>query len=57
MKIQTQQKNPHRKQTSIAQEFTVAFTIIISGVTIVSIVKNLNAWGINSNFPSVYDCI
>ena len=35
MKIQTEQNKPHRKQTSVAQEFTVSFTIIISGVTIV----------------------
>ena len=37
MKIQTKQNKPHRKQTSIAQEFIVSFTIIISGVTIVYI--------------------
>ena len=37
MKMQTKQNKPHRKQTSIAQEFTVSFTIIISGVTIVYI--------------------
>ena len=37
MKIQTEQNKPHRKQTSIAQEFIVSFTIIISGVTIVYI--------------------
>ena len=37
IKIQTEQNKPHRKQTSIAQEFTVSFTIIISGVTIVYI--------------------
>ena len=34
MKIQTEQNKPHRKQTSIAQEFIVSFTIIIYGVTI-----------------------
>ena len=28
MKIQTEQNKPHRKQTSIGQEFTVSFTII-----------------------------
>ena len=39
MKIQTEQKKPHREQTSIAQEFTVSFTIIKSGVTIVYIGK------------------
>ena len=37
MKIQTKQNKPHRKRTSIAQKFTVSFTIIISGVTIVYI--------------------
>ena len=35
MKIQTEQRKPHGKQMSIAWEFTVSFTIIISGVTIV----------------------
>ena len=39
MKIQIEQNKPHRKQTSIAQEFTVSFTIIKSGVTIVYIGK------------------
>ena len=39
MKIQTEQNKPHRKQTSITEEFTVSFTIIISGVTIVYIGK------------------
>ena len=52
MKIQTEQNKPHRKRTSIAQEFIVSFTIIIYGVTIVYIGKNLNAWGMNSNIPS-----
>ena len=37
MKIQTEQNKPHRNQTSISQEFTVSFTIIISGITIVYI--------------------
>ena len=37
MKIQTEQNKPHRKRTSIAREFTVSFTIIISDVTIVYI--------------------
>ena len=32
MKIQTEQNKPRRKPTSIAQEFTVSFTTIISGV-------------------------
>ena len=57
MKIQTEQNKPQRKQTNIAQKFTVSFTIIISGVTIVYIEKNLNAWGSNSNLPSGYECI
>ena len=35
MEIQTEQKKPQRKQTSIAQEFTVSLTILISGATIV----------------------
>ena len=37
MKIQTEPKKPHKNQTNIAQEFTISFTIIISGVTIVYI--------------------
>ena len=37
MKIQTEQNKPHKKQTSIAEEFTTSFTIIIFGVTIVYI--------------------
>ena len=37
MKIETEKNKPHRNQTSIAQEFIVSFTIIISGVTIVYI--------------------
>ena len=37
MKIQIEQNKPHRNQTSIAQEFIVSFTIIISGVIIVYI--------------------
>ena len=57
MNIQTEQNKPHRNQTSIAQEFTVSFTIIISSVTIVYIGKNLNAWGMNSNLPNGYDYI
>ena len=39
MKIQTEKNKPHRKKTSIAQEFTVSFTIIIFSVTIVYIGK------------------
>ena len=57
MNIQTNKNKPHRKQTSISQEFTVSFTIIIYSVTIVDIGKNLNAWGMNLNPPSGYDCI
>ena len=49
MKIQNAQKKPHRKHTSIAQEFTVSFTVIIFGFTIVYIGNNSNAWGTNSN--------
>ena len=56
MKIQTKQNKPHRKQTSIAQEFTVSFIIIISNVKMVYIGKNSNAWGMSFNFPSRYDC-
>ena len=37
MNIQTEQNKPHRNQTSIAKEFRVSFTIIISSVTIVYI--------------------
>ena len=37
MKIKTEQNKSHRKQRSIAQEFTVSFTIIISDATIVYI--------------------
>ena len=57
MKIQTKQNKPHRKHTSIAQEFKVSFKIIISGVTIVYIGKSSNAWDMNSNPPSGYHCI
>ena len=57
MKIQTEQNKPHRYWTSITQEFTISFTIIIFGVTIVYIGKNSNAWDMNSNTPSGYDCI
>ena len=57
MKIQTEQNKEHKKQISIAQEFRVSFTIIISDVTIVYIGNNLNAWDMNLNPPSGYDCI
>ena len=43
MNIQTKQNKPHRKRTSIAQEFTVSFTIIISDVTIVYIGKEFES--------------
>ena len=43
MKIQTEQNKPHRKWRSIAQEFTVSFTIIISSVTIVYIGKEIKS--------------
>ena len=39
MKIQTEQNKPHRKQMSVAQEFTVSLPLIKSGVTIVYIGK------------------
>ena len=52
MKIQIEQNKSHKKWTSIAQEFIVSFTIIISCVTIVYIGNNSNAWGINSNSNS-----
>ena len=52
MKIQTEPKKPHKKQTSIAKEFTVSFTIIISSVIMVYIGNNSNAWELNSNHPS-----
>ena len=57
MKIQTEQNKPHTKQTSIAQEFTLSFTIIISSVTIVYLGKNSNAWDMNLNPLSGYECI
>ena len=56
MKIQIEQNKPHRKQTSIAQEFTVSFTIIIFDVTIVYIGNNLNASGSNLNLPTGSNC-
>ena len=52
MKIQTEQNKPHRNQTSIAQEFTVSFTIIISGVTIVYIGKEFES--IRDGFESIH---
>ena len=52
MKIQTEQNKPHRKQTSIAHEFTISFTIIISGVTIVYIGKEFES--IRDVFESIH---
>ena len=57
MKIQIEQNKPHRKHSSIAQEFIVSFTIIIFGVTMLYIRKNSNAWDMNSNLPSGFDYI
>ena len=39
MKIQIEQNKPLRKHMSISLEFTISFTIIIFGVTIVYIEK------------------
>ena len=52
MKTQSEQNKPHRNQTSIAQEFTVSFTIIISGVTIVYIGKQFKT--IRDGFESIH---
>ena len=52
MKIQNEQNKPHRKQTSIAQEFTVSFTLIKSGVTIVYIGKEFES--IRDEFESLH---
>ena len=52
MKIETEQNKPHRKQTNIAQEFTVSFTIINQVLQQVTNMKNWNAWDMNSNIPS-----
>ena len=42
MKIQTEQNKPHRKQMSIAHEFTVSFTLIKFSVTIVYVGIRIN---------------
>ena len=55
MKIQTEQNKPHMKQTSIAQEFIVSFTIIKSGVTIVYIGKEFECMACNSNISTGSD--
>ena len=57
MKTQTEQNKPHRKRTSIVQEFTVSFTIIKFDVIIVYIGKEFNALGSNSNLSIGSGCI
>ena len=52
MKIQTKQNKPCRKRTSIAQEFTVSFTIIIFGLTIDYIGKEFES--IRDGFESIH---
>ena len=52
----TKQNKAHMKQTSIAQEFTVSFTIIKSGVTIVYIGKKFECMTCNSNLSTGFDC-
>ena len=52
MKIQTEQKKPHRKLTSISQEFIVSFTIIKFSVTIVYIGKEFKC--IRDGFESIH---
>ena len=47
-----EQNKPHRKHTSIAQEFTVSFTIIISSVTIVYIGKEFES--VRDGFESIH---
>ena len=39
MKIHTEQNKPHRKQMTVAQEFTISFSLIKYGVTIVYIME------------------
>ena len=51
MNIQTKLNKPHRKRTSIAQEFTVSFTIIISVVAIVYIGKEFKCMGYKFKSP------
>ena len=55
MKIQTEQNKPHKK--SIAQEFTISFTIINLLLQQVTNRKNSIALGRNSNLPSGSDYI
>ena len=52
MKMQTEQNKPHRKHMSIDPEFTVSFTIIKSGVTIVYIGKEFES--IRDGFESIH---
>ena len=56
MKIQTKKNKPHRKRTSIAQKFTVSFTIIKSDVTIVYIGKEFECMTCNSNISTRFEC-
>ena len=56
MKIQNEQNKPHKKRMSIAQGFTVSFTIIKSSVTIVYIGKEFECMTCNSNLSTWYDC-
>ena len=55
MKIQTEKNKPHKKRTSIAQEFIVSFTIIKFGVTIVYIGKEFECMTCNSNLSTGSD--
>ena len=52
MKIHTKKIKPHRKHMSIAKEFTVSFTIIKFGVTIVYIGKEFES--IRDGFKSLH---
>ena len=56
MNIQIEQNKPHRKHTSIAQEFTVSFTIIKSGVTIVYIGNEFECMTCNLNLSTGSNC-
>ena len=50
MKIQIEQNKQHRKHMSIAQEFTVSFTLINLVLQYFTNRKNLNTLGRNSNY-------
>ena len=52
MKMQNKQNKPHKNWTSIAQEFIVSFTMIISSVTIVYIGKEFES--ISDGFESIH---